>query len=154
AVKYDGVKGDPKDTITLEDNGGAGTTITNVADGKIEASSKDAVNGGQISDMGDSIASGMGGGSTFEDGKRITELNIDGTKYDNVNDALGGVHGDLSNKIENVESIAGAGWNVTDADGNTSNIGPDGQVAFIGDGNISVQQTGSDNQGRVEVALS
>jgi autotransporter adhesin len=152
AVKYDGNVNDPKDTITLE--GDNGTTITNLADGRIEAGSTDAVNGGQIHDMGESIADGMGGGSRFEDGKLITELNVGGNSYDNVNDALVGVHGDLSEQITNVEEIANAGWNVTDADGNTSNIGPNGQVAFVGDNNISVQQSGSDNKGKIEIALN
>lgn len=47
-VKYD--KGSDKGKITLEGKNG-GTTITNVKDGKIEAGSKDAVNGGQIHDL-------------------------------------------------------------------------------------------------------
>lgn len=152
AVKYDGEVGDPKDTITLE--GENGTTITNLADGKIEAGSTDAVNGGQIHNMGESIASGMGGNSKFENGQLITELDVAGNTYNNVNDALNGVHGDLSTKIENVENIANAGWNVTDAKGNTSNIGPNGTVSFVGDSNISVTQTGSDNSGRVEINLN
>lgn len=152
AVKYDGNVGDPKNTITLEGDGG--TTLTNLADGRIEAGSKDAVNGGQIHDMGSSIADGMGGNSKFENGKLVTELNVGGHTYNNVNDALSGVHGNLSEHIGNVEAIAGAGWHVTDANGNTSNIGPNGKVAFVGDSNISVQQTGQDNQGRIEVKLN
>ena len=46
-VKYD--QGSNKGKVTLQGNGG--TTITNVKDGKIEAGSKDAVNGGQIHDI-------------------------------------------------------------------------------------------------------
>lgn len=46
-VKYD--QGSNKGKVTLQGNGG--TTITNVKDGKIEAGSKDAVNGGQIHDL-------------------------------------------------------------------------------------------------------
>ncbi|AKX53385.1 YadA-like family protein [Thiopseudomonas alkaliphila] len=152
AVKYDGNTGDPKNTITLE--GDKGTVITNLADGKIESGSKDAVNGGQIHDMGQSIADGMGGNSKFENGQLVTELNVGDKTYNNVNDALSGVHGDLSNKIENVENVANAGWNVTDAKGNTSNIGPNGEVAFTGDKNISVAQTGSKNKGQVEISLN
>ena len=45
-VKYDNSN---KDKVTLK--GKDGTTITNVKDGKIEAGSKDAVNGGQIHDL-------------------------------------------------------------------------------------------------------
>src|SRR5690606_30298680 len=152
AVRYDGNVGDPKTTITLE--GAGGTTITNLADGQIAADSTDAVNGGQIHGMGESIADGMGGNSRFEGGKLITELNVAGTTYNNVNEALGGVHTDLSQQITNIETVANAGWNVTDSEGNTSNIGPNATVAFVGDSNISVQQTGSDGAGRVEVALS
>ena len=153
AVTYDGKVGDPKNTITLA-GGADGTTITNLADGKIESGSKDAVNGGQIHDMGDSIAQGMGGNSKFENGKLVTDLEVAGNRYNNVNDALGGVHGDLSNKIDDVGAAANAGWNVTDAKGNSSNIGPNGAVKFTGDDNISVAQTGSDNNGQVEVTLN
>ena len=149
AVVYDSTN---KDSITLA--GANGTTITNLNDGLIAEGSKDAVNGGQIHDMGESIAEGMGGNSKFEDGKLITELNVAGNTYTNVNDALTGVHGDLSTKIENVENIANAGWNVTDAEGNTSNIGPNGSVAFVGDSNITVTQTGADNAGKIEISLS
>ncbi len=46
AVRYDGATGAAKDTITLE--GTSGTTITNVADGDISATSSDAVNGSQL----------------------------------------------------------------------------------------------------------
>lgn len=46
-VKYD--QGSNKGKVTLQGNGG--TTITNVKEGKIEAGSKDAVNGGQIHDL-------------------------------------------------------------------------------------------------------
>src|SRR5690606_31331196 len=34
------------------------------------------------------------------------------------------------------------------------NIGPNGSVAFTGDGNISVAQTGEDNNGQVEITLN
>ena len=152
AVLYDGNVGDPKDKITLA--GKDGTLMTNLADGAIAAGSTDAINGGQIHDMGQSIASGMGGNSKFENGQLITELNVAGNTYSNVNDALSGVHGDLTTKIENVENIANSGWNVTDAAGNNAKIGPNGSVAFIGDSNISVSQTGVDNAGRVELSLN
>lgn len=104
--------------------------------------------------MGESIAASMGGGSKFEGGKLITDLNVAGKNYDNVNDALGGVHSNLSTKIDNVDAAANAGWNVTDAKGNSSNIGPNGQVTFAGDKNISVAQAGSDNDGKVEITLN
>jgi autotransporter adhesin len=152
AVKYDGSVGDPKSTITLE--GANGTAITNLADGRIESGSKDAVNGGQIHDMGQSVAAGIGGNSKLVDGKLVTDLAVAGKSYSSVNDALGGVHEDLSSQIGNVENLANAGWTVTDSSNNANKIGPNGQVAFIGDNNISIQQTGAANQGRVEVKLN
>ena len=152
AVKYDGIVGAAKDTITLQ--GTNGTKITNLADGVIAAGSKDAVNGGQIQTVGDSVAAGMGGGSTFVNGKLVTELNVGGASFSNVNDALGGVYNNLSTQLYDVGATAGAGWNVTDADNNSANIGPNGQVAFIGDQNVSVKQTGTKDKGQVEVTLN
>ena len=50
AVKYDKNNDDTvnKNSITLEGNTTTGTAIHNVADGKVEQNSKDAVNGGQL----------------------------------------------------------------------------------------------------------
>ncbi|WP_201784081.1 beta strand repeat-containing protein, partial [Pelagerythrobacter marensis] len=56
-------------------------------------------------------------------------------------------------QLQQVESLANAGWNVTD--GTTgANIGPNGTVTFTGDANISVAQTGTDDNGEVEIALN
>lgn len=151
-MKYDGSTGDAKSTITLE--GINGTTITNVAAGKIAANSKDAVNGGQISNVGDSIAAGMGGGSKFENGVLITDLNFDGNNYSSVNDALGGVHQTLSTQVMSVGELASAGWELTDEQGKTARVAPNSQVKFTGDQNVSVAQTGSDNNAQVEVKLN
>ena len=57
-------------------------------------------------------------------------------------------------QLKQVNDVASAGWNVTDADGNSANIGPNGQVAFTGDKNVTVEQTGTDNSGQVEVKLN
>ncbi len=53
-----------------------------------------------------------------------------------------------------VSNAANAGWNVTDADGNTANIGPNGQVTFTGDANLGVLQTGADDDGVVAITLN
>ncbi|MGP9852998.1 YadA-like family protein, partial [Halomonas sp. 111] len=53
-----------------------------------------------------------------------------------------------------VNDAATAGWNVTDANGNAANIGPNGNVAFTGDSNIAVAQTGFDDNGEVEITLN
>src|SRR5690606_24298580 len=101
-----------------------------------------AVNGGQIHDMGQSIADGMGGNSKFEDGKLITELNVAGNTYNNVNDALGGVHSDLSTQITEITEIANAGWNVQANSGPVSKVAPGSTVKFIDGQNINVTSDG------------
>ncbi|MGO3713410.1 YadA-like family protein [Alcaligenes aquatilis] len=57
-------------------------------------------------------------------------------------------------QLKQVNDLASAGWNVTDADGNSANIGPNGQVAFVGDKNVTVEQTGTDDAGQLEVKLN
>ncbi|MGE8521948.1 MAG: YadA-like family protein [Alcaligenes faecalis] len=57
-------------------------------------------------------------------------------------------------QLKQVNDVASAGWNVTDADGNSANIGPNGQVAFVGDKNVTVEQTGTDDSGQLEVKLN
>jgi autotransporter adhesin len=57
-------------------------------------------------------------------------------------------------QLKQVSDVASAGWNVTDADGNSANIGPNGFVTFVGDENITVAQTGDGNDGKVEVKLN
>ncbi|MGG4603771.1 YadA-like family protein [Paenalcaligenes sp. Me131] len=57
-------------------------------------------------------------------------------------------------QLKRVSDVASAGWNVTDEDGNSANIGPNGKVAFVGDNNVTVEQTGTDDAGQVEVKLN
>ncbi|WP_415822614.1 hypothetical protein, partial [Bordetella tumbae] len=57
-------------------------------------------------------------------------------------------------QLKQVNDVASAGWNVTDAGGNSANIGPNGEVRFEGDSNISVAQTGVDQNGVVAVSLN
>jgi len=69
-------------------------------------------------------------------------------------DAINGSQLAATNQaIEAVGQIAAAGWNLGDINGNTVNIGPNGNVTFAGDGNISVTQTGVDDDGRFVIAL-
>ena len=153
-VKYD-LNGDGtvnKGQVTMEGatstDGGrtGGTGITNVARGDISANSTDAVNGSQISDMGDSIAQGMGGGSTFVDGKLVTELNVGGNSYNNVNDALGG----LDTKIDNIGQVASAGWNIQTNGDVADKVAPGNTVQFLNGDNIEITRSGMD----VKVAMA
>lgn len=123
-----------------------GTGITNVARGDISANSTDVVNGSQIHDMGESIASGMGGGSKFENGKLVTELNVGDKTYNNVNDALGG----LNTKVESVTELASAGWNIQTNGDTASNVAPKATVQFLNGDNIEISRSGTD----VKVALA
>ncbi|MET0373842.1 MAG: hypothetical protein ABW128_06245, partial [Rhizorhabdus sp.] len=54
AVTYDGAVGAPRDTITLA--GTAGTRITNLTAGAVNATSTDAVNGAQLNAVGQQVA--------------------------------------------------------------------------------------------------
>lgn len=123
-----------------------GTGITNVARGDISANSTDVVNGSQIHDMGESIASGMGGGSRFENGKLVTELNVGDTTYNNVNDALGG----LNTKVDDVTDLASAGWNLQTNGDVASQVAPKATVQFLNGDNIEISRSGMD----VTVALA
>ena len=123
-----------------------GTGITNVARGDISANSTDAVNGSQIHEMGESVASGMGGGSKFVDGKLVTELTVGDKTYNNVNDALGGLNTD----IENVTELANSGWNIQTNGDTASKVGPKDTVQFSNGDNIEISRSGLD----VKVALA
>ncbi len=77
-------------------------------------------------------------------GKRITNLAAGEDDTDAVN----------MSQLKSVSDVANAGWNVTDTGGNSVNIGPNGQVTFVGDKNITVEQTGTDDDGQLEVKLN
>src|SRR5690606_30634076 len=102
--------------------------ITNVAAGEVSATSTDAINGSQLFGMGNSMATVIGGNATVNPDGTIVTSNIGGTGHDNIDDA-----------IRAANDAANAGWTATDAAGNAANIGPNGSVAFTGDGNISVR---------------
>ncbi|WP_433924161.1 YadA-like family protein [Vreelandella sp. 21] len=69
-------------------------------------------------------------------------------------DAINGSQLFASNQaIEEVSAVANAGWNVTDGT-NAANIGPNGEVTFTGDSNLTVAQTGIDDAGEVEITLN
>ena len=80
-------------------------------------------------------------------GNKITNVaagDVTNTSTDAINGA----------QLKQVQDAANAGWNVTDANNNTANIGPNGKVAFKGDSNVTVNQVGIDNDGQVEVSLN
>jgi len=110
AVRYDGAEGDPKDTITLE--GAGGTTITNLADGEVSATSTDAVNGSQLHGVSQSIADHLGGGAVVNGDGTVTgpTYQVQGDSYTTVYNAFEAVDGEITNintRIENIDSSIG-----------------------------------------------
>ncbi|SDN78082.1 Autotransporter adhesin [Pseudomonas jinjuensis] len=77
-----------------------------------------------------------------------------GTRIRNV--AAGEDGGDAVNvdQLNDVKDLASAGWNVSDVDGSSANIGPNGKVTFTGDSNIGVAQSGADQDGKIAVTLN
>ena len=67
------------------------TKLTNVADGNIAANSKDAVNGGQIKNIADSIQTSIGGDTTVNADGSITTSNVGNTGKNNIHDAIDSV---------------------------------------------------------------
>ncbi|MDX7938761.1 trimeric autotransporter adhesin Ata [Acinetobacter baumannii] len=80
--------------------------IQGIKDGEIKAGSNQAVNGGQIHKISESIKNSIGGNTTIDpkDGS-ITTNNIGGTGKNNINDAIGTLNQsnqELGNKITNL----------------------------------------------------
>ncbi|QHH96179.1 trimeric autotransporter adhesin Ata [Acinetobacter dispersus] len=101
-------------SITKDGINAGNKVITNVADGSIANGSKDAVNGGQIQNISDSIKNSIGGNTTVNPDGSITTNNIGGTGKDNINDAIKSVDdkvttgvNDLTNKGLNFAGNAG-----------------------------------------------
>ncbi|NUF84456.1 trimeric autotransporter adhesin Ata [Acinetobacter seifertii] len=79
--------------------------VHGVKDGEIKAGSKQAVNGGQIHNISDSIKNSIGGNTSVNSDGSITTKNIGGTGKNNINDAIGTLNQsnqELGNKITNL----------------------------------------------------
>ena len=82
----------------------APTTLSNIADGKVAANSKDAVNGGQLNTVKSDLATALGGGAKVENGVftgptyNITKDDGTGTEpVKNVGDAISKLDGRINN---------------------------------------------------------
>ncbi|MBJ8506913.1 trimeric autotransporter adhesin Ata [Acinetobacter seifertii] len=79
--------------------------VQGVKDGEIKAGSNQAVNGGQIHNISDSIKNSIGGNTSVNSDGSITTKNIGGTGKDNIHDAIGTLNQsnqELGNKITNL----------------------------------------------------
>lgn len=104
-----GIKHTYSDFAGVSDSGvvsvgkaGAERQLVHVAAGAISQSSTDAINGSQlfsvgqginnqINNLGDSVATSLGGNSNYTGGKVNAELNVGGKTYTNVQDALNNI---------------------------------------------------------------
>ncbi|WP_407704795.1 YadA-like family protein [Acinetobacter proteolyticus] len=96
-----------KDGIDAGDN-----KVTGVADGTVAAGSKEAVNGGQLYGVADSVKNVVGGNATVNPDGSITTSNVGGTGENNIDDAINSVRG----------AAAAAKSSVSNKDGNISVI--------------------------------
>ncbi len=117
AVSYDDKT---KGAITLA--GEKGTTLKNVAAGAVNATSMEAVNGAQLYDASQSVASALGGGSTVDAAGKLTApaYTLDGgkTTAHNVGDAFSNLDSRVTTNATNVEKLQGdiAGSGLVDKD--------------------------------------
>ncbi|ROU05704.1 YadA family autotransporter adhesin [Lysobacter enzymogenes] len=128
AVRYDddGAGNPNYAAITLRGPAGTGTVLDNLAAGQIAAGSLQAVNGGQISTLGDSIASIFGGGSLFNGGTfGAPSYTVQGGSYTNIGAAFAAVDASLTNLNNRIDNLPPA-------------TTPDPRVAIDGTGNASV----------------
>ncbi|ENX42461.1 YadA-like family protein, partial [Acinetobacter sp. NIPH 2100] len=84
--------------------------VTGVADGTVAKDSKDAVNGGQLKGVSDSVAGAIGGKTTVNPDGSIKTEDVGGTGHNNINDAIASVKQDakaaktsVSNKDGNIK---------------------------------------------------
>ncbi|NNU63607.1 YadA-like family protein [Ochrobactrum soli] len=153
-VTYSFAGATPTSTVSI---GVAGSerTLTNLAAGRLDAGSTDAVNGSQLfatnqavdllgtglNNLGSSVASGLGGTTIYDPATNtiITGLDVGGTNYNNVQDALTAIG-----------TTAGAGFFVQ-ANGDTAtNIAPGGTVQFLNGRNVEVTH----DNGNITVATA
>ena len=129
----------PVATVSVGD-AGKERTITNVAAGRINNTSTDAINGSQlywtqdaISNVGKSTKNILGGNAAMDNRGNITMSNIGDTGENTVHDA-----------IKAVKATANKGWNVQTNGSGTTNVAPGDTVNFKNGTNIAITHTGKE----------
>ncbi|MGQ1218365.1 YadA-like family protein [Acinetobacter baumannii] len=87
--------------VTIDQSGinAGGSKVTNIANGTISSTSKDAINGSQLHASNTNIYNYLGGGANYETNTGPT-YNVGGGSYNNVGDALNS----LDQKVTNVSN--------------------------------------------------
>ncbi|MCH7341471.1 ESPR-type extended signal peptide-containing protein [Acinetobacter higginsii] len=168
------------DSVQVGDVNIDGTTgkISGVADGTIAAGSKDAVNGGQIHGIADSVKNSIGGETTLNPDGSITTANVGNTGQNNIHDAIDSVRGAAvaakteveAGKNMTVESRTGADGqtiyevataddvdfnNITVGGANGVNIdGTTGKISGVADGTIAAGSKDAINGGQLNDSLT
>ncbi|WP_407538209.1 trimeric autotransporter adhesin Ata [Acinetobacter baumannii] len=89
-------------SITKEGINAGGKKITDVANGVIAQNSKDAVNGGQVHHISNSIKNNIGGNTVVNPDGSLTTNNIGGTGKNNINDAIKSVDEKVTNGVNDL----------------------------------------------------
>ncbi len=94
----------------LQPGSGAGPVVLhNVGAGSLAATSTDAINGGQIYSLGNSLASALGGGSTFNSTNgTITapSYRVQGSNYASVGGAITALDAGLTSMQNNMNAVS------------------------------------------------
>ncbi|WP_413190970.1 ESPR-type extended signal peptide-containing protein [Psychrobacter sp. AT9] len=148
-VQYDTNPDDTvnKGSITLG-GGAAGTTITNVNGGAINAGSTDAINGGQLFDLGNDVAGIIGGDAALDADGNLTASNIGGTGANNLNDAIAAVNNGNAQANEDIQANTdrldtGLSFSADTGTNVDKSIGDSTAVSFEGSDNITTTTTDS-----------
>ncbi|SCD15200.1 Autotransporter adhesin [Acinetobacter baumannii] len=89
-------------SITKDGINAGGKKITDVANGVIAQNSKDAVNGGQVHHISNSIKNNIGGNTVVNPDGSLTTNNIGGTGKNNINDAIKSVDEKVTNGVNDL----------------------------------------------------
>ncbi|MCB5205172.1 YadA-like family protein [Neorhizobium sp. T786] len=102
--------------VTLNDGTGNSVLLGNVADGAVDATSTDAVNGSQLHGLSNSVAEALGGGASVAPDGTVTgpTYNVGGNTYNNIGDTFAALDGltvqyvpDASGNATNVVALTG-----------------------------------------------
>ncbi|MDC4530636.1 trimeric autotransporter adhesin Ata [Acinetobacter baumannii] len=89
-------------SMTRDGINAGGKKITDVANGVIAQNSKDAVNGGQVHHISNSIKNSIGGNTVVNPDGSLTTNNIGGTGKNNINDAIKSVDEKVTNGVNDL----------------------------------------------------